>query len=184
MICVGYTPHKEKTWGGGRPWPLEVSSEEGLVVFFFLKHLSLAPPSNLPGVTGRNRRLRQCVFAALVTSRWTSEWKWKKERAMLCSLLRPARRTPPSEQVVLCVVLQSLSFQFLLFHSSVLEPDFHLSLKSRHHKTREVLRGSWCKEKKKEHERAGTRQTAICNDSTSPAFFCANNIFHKNVSVP
>lgn len=36
----------------------------------------------------------------------------------------------PSEQVVRCVVLQPLSFQLLLFHSSVLEPDFHLSLKA------------------------------------------------------
>lgn len=33
----------------------------------------------------------------------------------------------PSKQVVSCVILQPLSFQFLLFHSSVLEPDLHLT---------------------------------------------------------
>lgn len=73
-----------------------------------------------------------------------------------------------SEQVVSCVVLQSLSTHFLLFHSSVLEPDFHLSGSAQNRIETwfifYICCFCWDRVYPKHLE---TQQIAICNDSVS-----------------
>lgn len=108
--CVNW----EKTWM--ETWVLEFSlnSSEELGLFIYL-FVFTSIPVYMIGII-------QCCDKVWQRCHTVCAWHWKID--CLLSSLSLIRL---SEQAVSCAVLQSLCFHFLLFHSSVLEPDFHLS---------------------------------------------------------